>query len=64
MTREEKCKNCKFLGTIYIPPRKYQDAIRLKGCFYFADGHDGGKQVMYLETLDGQCECYTEVEND
>lgn len=61
MTREEKCKNCKFLGTIYIPPRKHQEAIYLKGCFYHA-GIPYNKQVMYLDTLESQCECYTEVE--
>jgi hypothetical protein len=61
MTRGEKCKNCKFLGTIYIPPRPHQEAIFLKGCFYFANMIHS-KQVMYLDTLESQCECYTEVE--
>lgn len=53
-----KCKNCKHLGEIYFPPTTCQDAIHLKGCFYFADGHDGGKRVMYLGTIESLCECF------
>lgn len=53
---EEKCKNCIHLGEIYFPPLICQDAIYLKGCFYFADGHDGGKQVMHLNTVESLCE--------
>lgn len=62
MAREEKCENCKHLGKIYFPPSLHQEAIYLKGCFYFANGLDGGKQVMYLNTLESKCECYTEGE--
>ena len=58
ISEREKCKNCKHLGKIYFPPTSCQDSIHLKGCFYFADGHDGGKQVMYLDTLESLCECF------
>lgn len=58
LTEEEKCRNCKHLGDIYIPPRMCQEAIHLKGCFYFADGHDDGKRVMYLDTIESLCECF------
>ena len=59
---KERCKYCKHLGDIYFPPRLCQDAIHLKGCFYFADGHDGVKQVMYLDTVESLCECFEEKE--
>lgn len=64
MTNNEKCRNCKYLGDIYTPPTKDQKAIHLNGCFYFADGHDSGRQVMYLDRLDPMCEMFSEKEGE
>lgn len=57
---KERCKNCKYLGDIYFPPSSCQDAIHLKGCFLFADGYDGVRQVMYLHTIESTCESFEE----
>ena len=61
---EEKCKNCIHLGEIYCPPKTGLDALYIKGCFLFADGRDGGKRVMYLDTIESFCECFTPKESE
>jgi hypothetical protein len=57
ITGNEKCKNCKHLGEIYIPPTDCQNAIYLKACFSFAE-HE--KTVMYLSTIQSLCESFEE----
>lgn len=63
MTMEEKCKNCKLVGKIYYPPTLQEEARRVDGCFLFASEPDGVlndyREVMYLNDLNGHCECFT-----
>ena len=57
----ESCRYCKYRGDIHFPPTKDQDSIDLNGCFYYAyhsREYETKLEVMYLDDLDRQCECW------
>lgn len=55
----EKCKNCIHIRKLYVPPR-HTDIP--KGGYVCNLFEEEDNCVMYMNSDDGMCECFTEKE--
>ena len=67
IARIERCRNCKYCKTLYVPPAKYFDEVTkavggAEASYVCSAFIDEANSVQFLGNDNGMCEMFTEKE--